>query len=46
MGFLCRDKIFLCRDRVWPRHEILGSDKVFSVAIEFGARAKRVYIAT
>ena len=27
--FLC-DKVFLCRDRVWPRYGILGCDRVFS----------------
>ena len=27
---LCRDKVFLHRDRVWPRQGILGRDIVFS----------------
>ena len=29
MRFLCRDRVFSRRDRVWPRQEILGRDKVF-----------------
>ena len=29
-GFLCRDKVILRCNRVWPRHEILGRDIVFS----------------
>ena len=37
-GLLLRHNIFLCHDRVWPRHEILGHDKVvigfFFVATE------------
>ena len=30
MGFLCRDIVFLRRDRVWPRREILCCARVFS----------------
>ena len=30
MGFLYRDRVFLRRDRVWPRQGILGHDIVFS----------------
>ena len=30
MAFLCRDRVFLRCDRVWPKHGILGHDVVFS----------------
>ena len=30
MGFLCRDKVFLRHNRVWPKQGILGRDIIFS----------------
>ena len=36
MGFLCHDRVFLRRDKVWPRQGILGRNIVFLVATEFG----------
>ena len=30
MRFLCLDRVFLSRDRVWPRQGILCHDRVFS----------------
>ena len=26
-GFFCRDRMFLCRDRVWPNREVLCYDR-------------------
>ena len=36
----------LCRDRVWPRQRILVATEYFLVTTEFGAKAKRIYVAT
>ena len=30
MGFLCRNRVFSRRDKVWPRQEILGRNRIFS----------------
>ena len=30
MGFLCSDKVNLSHNKVWPRQEFLGHNKVFS----------------
>ena len=30
MGFLCRDRVFSRRNRVWPRQKILGHSRLFS----------------
>ena len=30
MGFLCHDRVFSRRDKVWPKQEILGRHRVFS----------------
>ena len=44
MGFLCLDRVFLHRDKVWPRQGILGHDRVLYCPDRVWGKAKRVYV--
>ena len=44
-GILCRDRVFLCRDKVWPWARFLCRDIIFYVTTEL-AKAGGNYVAT